>query len=538
MDSAFSPLLEPAEPSELSLGEVVALLGPRALQPMELTDPAVPVHGFEFVDSFDGLREPEGLLLLVPAATQPGVAQLDGLAGQAARLGCAALVLSHALDHGVATEEISRRHAVSILRLAPGVAWRTFEAMLATALGERVRVEDARSGRSAEPLFGLADQLAARFGGSVAIEDLGRRIIAYSSLPGQLIDSFRSEGILARRVPESPVNDVQYRAVMQADGPLKFPAANDEHARAAIAIRAGSYPLGSIWVIDAGGNGSIPAESSRALVHAARVASAHLLDDIRVREAGQYPREELFRSMLDGRVVAGTELMELGFREPQHPTLLVFHPRSDVNTARLAQLRSALRRQLSAHHPELVVVVHQRRVCALLDLDGEAVQTAESLLPALDRLVGAGTVVAIPGTLERPEQLADLRDNAEEFFRVAEQDAAPHRVLTSERLRSALLISRVSAQLVQQPELFDSRVVRLWEHERQTATTMLIYFECFSNVPRTAQRLRVHENTVRNRLRRVTESFGLDVSGTDPPLAIWLQLQALEKSSSLNEQNE
>lgn len=535
MDSTFSP---PVELVGLSLGEVVALLGPRALSPVHPMNPDVLVRGFEFFDTFDGLRDPEGLLLLVPATARPTTEHLDALAERAAGLGCAGLVLSHASDDRSGAEEIARRHALSILRLTPGVGWRTFEAMLATALGERVRPEEAHLSRGAEPLFGLADELAARFGGSVAIEDLGRRIVAYSSLPGQLIDAIRSQGILARRVPESPVNDVQYRAVMQAEGPLKFPAADGDHARAAIAIRAGSYPLGSIWVIDATGDGPIPAEPSQALVHAARAAAAHLLDDIRVHEAGQFPREELLRGMLEGRRIVGTEFIELGFPETQRPVLLVLHPGKEASAARLAQMRSTLRRQLSAHHPELVTAVHQRRVYALLALESEPHRAVENLLPALDRLVGAGTVGALPGTADRPEDLARLVRSSEDFFRVAERSASPYRVLTLERIRSTLLISRVSAHLMQQPELLAPEVVELRAREPLAAETVLAWFECFGNVARTAQRLGVHENTVRNRLHRAEQSFGVEISRSDLALAIWLQLDAMEKSTPLPAENE
>ena len=188
---------------------------------------------------------------------------------------------------------------------------------------------DARFDRGTESLFTLANELASYFGGSVAIEDLSRRIVAYSSVPGQLIDSLRAQGILDRQVPESPTNHDEYREVFRSGDPVKFPQVADEYPRVAYAIRAGALPLGSIWAIDASGEGPLTGEQRQRMQRAGAIAAAHMLDDIRAREAGQAPREERLRTLLAGSAVIGTELAELGIPEERGAQLLAFDPDRD-----------------------------------------------------------------------------------------------------------------------------------------------------------------------------------------------------------------
>jgi hypothetical protein len=64
-------------------------------------------------------------------------------------------------------------------------------------------------GGTSEELFALANAVAAVIGGSVAIEDLDHRVLAYSSIPGQRIDDLRRRGILERRVPRAALRGDQ-----------------------------------------------------------------------------------------------------------------------------------------------------------------------------------------------------------------------------------------------------------------------------------------------------------------------------------------
>lgn len=519
----------------LRLGELVEHLGPRTITALGALDANATVLGTEFYDAMDELQDQAGVLLIVPSGASLDVTALAALAAEAAELRYAALALKCPDESADTFAAIAETSGIPILRVAPRVGWRLFEALVGGLLGEQRSGEGAGPDRGAEPLFALANELASHFGGSVAIEDLGRRIVAYSSVPGQLIDSLRTRGILARLVPESPFNDDQYRTVIRSEVPLKYPQLDGELPRIACAIRAGALPLGTIWAIDASGEDPLTPTQAEHMQRAAGIAAAHMLDDIRVREAGQAPREELLRTMLSGSGVAGSELVELGIPEERGATLLAFDPGANEHPTTLAQLRATVHRQLALHRPEATTVARRGRVYALIAYEEPAAlgRITDPLLPILDRLIGAehgtGIVIALPGRTHRVGGVAELRERADWLFDTAARwpDAVRERVLTVEALRPRLLLSRVGELFAADATLVDPALAALSASQPAVADAVLRWCEAFGNVTRAAADAGVHENTVRYRLRKAEERTGIPLGDPEALLAAWLQLRAL-----------
>lgn len=520
--------------NSFGLGELVEQLGPRTATMLGRADLGRRVLGTEFYDAVDDLVDQPGTLLIVASGAHMHTSDLSALAARAAELRYAAIALK-CPDESVRTlEAVAETSGLPVLRVAPRVGWRLFEALVGGMLGEQRSSDDAHSDRGAEPLFALANEIAGFFGGSVAIEDLGRRILAYSSVPGQLIDSLRTQGILARKVPESPFNDDQYRSVIRSEAPIKYPQLGDEYPRVAIAIRAGALPLGSIWAIDASGGGPLTPDQVAHIERAAGIAAAHMLDDIRVREAGQAPREERLRTLLSGADIIGSELAELGVPEERGAQLLAFDPGRDEHPTTLAQLRSTVQRHLALHRPEAATVVRRGRVYSLMSHESpeRLSRIIDPLLPILDRLVGTGTgsqiVLASPGTTHRASGVAELREQADWLFDTAARWPAlgPERVLTIDGLRPQLLLERVRELLASDAVLDDPRITELVNNQPAIAEAVLRWCEAFGNVTRAAAAAGVHENTIRYRLRRAEERFGIALGDPDTLLATWLQLRS------------
>ncbi|MEF3404376.1 PucR family transcriptional regulator [Agromyces sp. CCNWLW203] len=362
----------------------------------------------------------------------------------------------------------------------------------------------------------------------MAFEDLGRRVLAYSSVPDQLIDSLRTRGILNRLVPHSPFNDDQYRTVLRSEAPIKYPRLADEEPRVAFAIRAGALPLGTVWAIDASGNPDLTPEQDRRIRAAAEVAAGHMLDDIRVRSAGQMPREDRLRTLLTGQGVVGTELAELGISEERGAALLVFEAADGDHATTLAQLRLTVQRHLSLYREEAVTVAQSGRVYALFS--GASAEFAESLaeplLPILDRLIMPGTVVASPGAAHYAAGIAPLRELADRLLSTVKEHAVPQRILSVKKLRPLLIFERVSRLLAEQPELRSDAVTEMNESDPAVAETLLTWCGSFGNVAQAARSLGIHENTVRYRLRCAEERYGVDLSDPETLLVIWLQLRS------------
>ncbi|QYM75147.1 CdaR family transcriptional regulator [Leucobacter luti] len=512
-----------------TFADLVDGLGSDAVTVLGPSDPARAIAGAEFYDALEGFPPEADLILLAPSAGGAPAAELTALLQEAALHRVAAFAVKFRDADAPAFAAVADASGIPILRVAERVSWRLFDAVLSRLLGELPHREDAQRDRGSEPLFALANELAGYFGGSVAIEDLERRIVAYSSVPGQVIDGVRTQGILTRRVPDSPLNDDQYRTVLRSDHPVIYPRQENEEPRVAIGVLAGTLPLGTIWIITAQPNPELTPEQEVRVRAAAAVAAGHMLDDVRARKARQLPREDRLRTLLEGTSITGSELAELGLSEERGATIMAFEPFSDPGPLPLAQLRSTAHRHLALHRPEAVTVIRDRRVFALIASDAtrDPTELLLPLLPLLDRLIGPGTRAAIPGTAHRSGDVAELRQLAERLLDAAARAGSEisERILTIPALRPRLALERFAAVLNAEPELRAPEVDRLWEDEPSYAATLVSWCGHFGNVARTARDLGVHENTVRHRIRQAEERFGVRIDTADERLSAWVQLR-------------
>lgn len=518
-------------PESVRLGELLSDLGDSVTARLGPVDESRAVHGAEFYDPFDTQTDERNVLLLVPTTGNLSQRALEKLAADAAALGAPAVAIKFGDEAIVRVTALADEYDVAFLRIADRVGWRFFDAMLTHSFGERRRSEDAHRDRGTEPLFALTNELAHTFGGSVAVEDLGRRIIAYSSVPGQLIDRLRTQGILTREVPSSPFNDDQYRTVLRSNEPIKYPRLGDEEPRVAMAVRAGTLPLGTIWAIDASEDAELSDAKRELILSSAAVAATHMLDNLQTRRATQIPREDRCRTLLDGHQVAGSELAELGISEERGVALIAFtHDREELGTA-LAQLRSTVQRHLSLHHAEVVTVTRGSGVYALVTHDPTRPlqELVAPLLPVLDRLIGPGTVAALPGVVHRASAVAALRELGDRLLAAMSRDlgaTATERIATVDRLRPRLLFEQISQVFDASPELRNPQVAAMAQLEPDFARTLTAWFANFGSIAGTARALTVHENTVRYRLRKIERDFDLALGDPDMILAVWLQLRA------------
>ena len=266
-----------------------------------------PILAVEFHDALADESIGEGVLVLVPSWRAFERSELrELLAKAAARRAAGVAVRGGAPAEIVAALGVDGAAPVPVLRVDDGVTWREFGAVVERAIGEHAP-GIAAAVLQPDYLYAVADSIAEVFGGSVAVENHSRTLLAYSTVPGQLIDEFRAEGIRTRQVPEAVMNYEQYREMLRANGPVRFPRFGDELPRAAIAIRAGGLQLGSIWAIDPDGDdheAPLDEPHREVLERGARSAAAHLLASWRASDADTRRRESALRRLLAGEAVA------------------------------------------------------------------------------------------------------------------------------------------------------------------------------------------------------------------------------------------
>ncbi|ONI88664.1 hypothetical protein ALI144C_06470 [Actinosynnema sp. ALI-1.44] len=389
--------------------------------------------------------------------------------------------------------------------------------------------ESPNVGGTSEELYALADAMAAVIGGSVSIEDLDNRVLAYSSIPDQRIDDLRRQGILDRRVPDQPEQPQQYRQVLSAAGVVRLPVLGpDELPRVAVAIRAGERPLGTIWAIE--GATPMDATGESALLDGARLAATHLLRQWGAAELDRQDRADALRGLLVGEGTASQARVRLGMPDPPRLTLLAFaQAGSSVLDARLD---TAAARHWAAVSAEAATATINRTAYVLLfnDPPTTARRLAEQAVAALCRGLDGPVRCAQSRTTGDPAEVPALRAEADAILRVTTADPSGRAVAVLGDVHASVLLNHVADSLAGHQGLRHPGIEAMLEHDRTRRThyaaSVTAWLDAAGNVGDAARQLNVHPNTLKYRLRRVHDLFGVDLLGhPDDRLSCWLHLR-------------
>lgn len=525
------PTKSRSRPAPIALRSLLEALGPSVLDVLEA--PAgldVGVRATAIFDSVDPV--PQGadsmLILVGTRADSPEVPQV---LRTAADHGFVAVVVKlRGCDPSRLRDE-ARRHGVAVLATPDDVPWRHLDGLLVSVLGSGGLSGEGVSG-PAETLFALANALGAIIGGSVAIEDLAQHVLAYSSVEGQQIDPLRERGILDRRVPDYPHHRGQYLQVLQGAGVTRFPPVDDELPRAAAAIRAGDMPLGTIWAIE--GEGGLTPEGERALLDGVTVAALHMLREQDVGERERHLRGEVLRAMLAGTSSREDGADRLGLVPGSVATLVGFATaKPDPSGTVIARVGHAVGQYAAAYRPEVAITTTPDSVYALVPGPDDGVRRfAEGALVSSSRATGAVVQAAASGGTEDLDDVASLRAEVDAVIGAALADGRAPAVATVADVHTRLLLDRLGDQLARDPRLRYPEVQRMTDHDRERGTdygeTVLAWLDAFNDVGAASARLQVHPNTLRYRLRRIEEKFGLDLADPESRLSAWLQLRVVQ----------
>ena len=515
------------------LSEIVAALGPEVISASVIPEGVDPiVRGLDIHDAQSMYASGEGDLLGLISAQSLKPEDLDRAIVDGAANGCAGIVFTASEGGEAAILQRASYVGMPALVLTGAVTWREFDALLTRLLGE-----DAPSLQLApstgDKLFALANTIARVFGGSVAIEDHQRSILAHSSVPGQAMDELRTVGILYRRAGDAPVNERRYREVLHAEGLVRFPRYEQYLPRVAIAVRAGAIPLGTIWVLDPEGDETdrpLPTEQREVLEQSAVIAAGYLLDAWRGGNVSALPREEAYQRLLSGAGRLGDAELIDPAGDLAGVLVVLSVPARSQTAVRMAEIRAVLGRHLGVYVTDLLITVIGREIVALCPADSvEFVRTwVVAALRDLAEVNRAGILVGLsdPHPLRSglPYALAEAREVMQNAASV------PGGVATLVCVRPQLFLAACAAVIDADERLVLPEVQALLD-DGERGAHLADTFDCWmqetGNIARTARRLRVHEQTVRYRLRRLTEMLGIDARSSDRLLAVWLQLHLL-----------
>jgi PucR C-terminal helix-turn-helix domain len=416
----------------------------------------------------------------------------------------------------------------AVLLLDPAVSW---SEVAAVVYGLVLEGRETASGRGPTDLFALADSLAESTGGPVTIEDRLMRVLAYSR-PQQDADPARVATILGRQAPE------ELRLVLEAHGVFAHLAASDEPVyvpadiehgltgRMVVAVRSGREMLGSVWVAC-----SAPLDGAEraALADGAHTVALHLLRSRASADLERQVESELVIRLLEGSIDAATVASRLGM--PRSP-LRVIALQAFSGAERDAGLLLAFERATTGFgwsRPGRSALTGNT-VYTLLP--GEAA-AARRWVAALRAALPEG--VRVSAGISGPAEVSDLvaaRREADECLALHELSLATAPAPAYDESWADILLQRLrtAARSGRSPER--GPVAELRSHDRANATdyvaTLRAWLESQGDPAAAGERLGVHENTVRYRLRKMAEITTLSLDDPKKRLAMTIELAATD----------
>ncbi|MEV0338945.1 helix-turn-helix domain-containing protein [Nocardia sp. NPDC050713] len=431
---------------------------------------------------------------------------------------------------GAETEDEPRVEGVAVMVISREVAW---SEVAAVVYGLVLEGRETEAGRGPTDLFALADNLADAVEGAVTIEDRQSRVLAYSRGPQQHLDPAWVETILGREMPP------WLRALLDAHGvfahlaasvePLFVPAQAERGltGRMVVAVRVGRQLLGSVWV-----SCPAPLRGARraALVDGARTVALHLLRSRASADLERQVESDLVIGLLEGAADAATVASRLGLALESLRVIALRARIGDEQHAALLQVFERATTGFGWSRPSRSALVGDT-IYTVLPAD-QAVTARRWMSELQTALPERMTVLAGISGVARATELALARQEAEECLALHEArsaDTAPPAYDESwdeillQRLRTAGLSGRTPAR---------GPVSELQRHDRANSTqyvaTLRAWLQSQGDPAEAGALLGVHENTIRNRLRKMAEVTTLDLDDPRKRLAMMIELAATD----------
>ncbi|SHK95241.1 transcriptional regulator, CdaR family [Pseudonocardia thermophila] len=503
---------------ETSLRRLLGALGTPLAEALSTPDGLdVPVSGLAIVDPDDEPDDYAGRFVLVIGAR--GREAVHAVRGVDRRGAVAVAVKIGASDPDL-LRDATRRAAVVAVR--DDARWDHVEQLLREVL---------ETDAGPDELFSLAQTTALLTGGLVSIEDTGSRVLAYSRYDSASADELRRLSVLGWQGPADYLGLLRewgvFDRVRAGEGVVRI----DEHPelgirrRLAAGIHAGARWLGTIWVQE-GSTGFTP-RAEEALLGATRVAAQHLVR----RRTRRSPGTDLVAGLLAGRVAPELVAGVYGI-DPEAPVVVAAFTAPGADAVGVAELADVVAVHAATYRRTAPTAVDGDRVYAVLPgVPADGIEPGlRAMCAEVVALAGRRTGSPVRSGIGAPApRLGGAAVSRAEADRVLATMPADADVATLPDLRAEILLDETLDLLAAAPEVRDPAVERLLAHDAEhgsdLAGSVLTWLDAHGDVRMAAERLVVHPNTLRHRLRRATAVSGLALG--DPRARLMAHLQLL-----------
>lgn len=515
--------------THISIGALLASLGTDVARPGSLPfgtgQAAGPPVIWDSSEPTDGLAGSTVLLTGRPAPVAVHRAAEAGALAVAVKLGDASPAL---------LGDAANSAGIALLFVAEDIPWGRLYTLIDALLAVVGPVGELEA-EEAPDLFSLANQLAVRVGGAVAIEDLAMRVIAYSSVEGQEIDELRRSGILERRVPEHPSNADEYAQVLRSSTACWSYQPREYYPRLAIAVRAHGEALGSIWAVQA--STALSPDAHEVLAEGARIAAPHLARLNMAADAVRHRRNERLGRLVNGVGPSEELAASLGLAAGEPLVAVAFGAAEVVSDALVAaHVSDKLRGAFATYRMSAAVGSVGDEIFAVVVCDpGSPVLTRvlQSVLAELDDKIGGRWRAGIGRRATHPRDVLTSARQASEALRGLYGPLMELTVGRHEQMSAVLLLQAFESTLRERVSLDAEPLSILADHDARHGSdyvnTLRAWLECNGEVPTASKHLILHPNSLRHRLRRIGELIDLD--DPDTRLTVWLQIRLTGNAS-------
>ncbi|AIJ21203.1 MULTISPECIES: PucR family transcriptional regulator [Amycolatopsis] len=492
---------------------------------------AVPVRAPVIWDSESPSELEPGDLILAVGVSLDSPA-FGALLSPAAAAGAAGIAVKGLCD-AAEVEDIARRTGVAVLSVPRGLPWAELHMQVRSVLDTDPALAGEAPGDVCRDLFDLADAAARILGGTVEIADSAMRLLAFANSDGA-VDELHRAWIFERRAPAEFLSWLRRAGVFgrlrESVRPILVSRPGSRR-RLAIEIRAGIEILGYLWLIE--GAQGLPPSIGERLAEIARTTGAALVQRRAETDPARHLRARCLQGVLEGRVPARTAADELGIG-PGKCRLVAFGAAGRRVPDRVAvkYAHDLITLRVESGCPGATVLPFLDR-CYVFVADAESgldrIQPlAEELVSLVDKQLGLAMVAAIGGVVTECDELPAARREVDRALRLlGTRRGQP--VALAEELRSHAVLDELSELARDRPHLLRGRIDVLLELEAAGKTeylpTLRAYFDAACDLTQAAKALFVHRNTLRYRLRRISELCGLDLADPVDRLVAELQLR-------------
>ncbi|MFC6082707.1 PucR family transcriptional regulator [Sphaerisporangium aureirubrum] len=435
---------------------------------------------------------------------------------------------------------------VALIGLRRGATWTQLTALIRVMLAEGdigVTGHESLGGLPSGDLFAVANAVAALLDAPITIEDRSSRVLAFSGRQDEA-DPSRVETVIGRQVPERYATRLTelgvFRDLYRYQGPVVVspqdlgPDDAITVQRVAIAVRAGDEVLGSIW---AAMDGEVDGERTQALLDASKLVALHLLRLRAGADVQRRLRTDLIATVLEGGAGARDALARLGLSARRLVIVSAGLLAGDDHThTDLERLADALSVHLSATVPSSAVAAVGGTVYGLLPVvvttGGPEQRAARLAADFVDRVDGnLHAIVAVAPAGSDISGIVHGKAQADRVLRVMREGHTSLRVAQLDDVQTLALVLELRDLAAARDERPGGAIARLMEYDERNNAGLIesleAWLDALGDVAKAAGDLFIHPNTLRYRLKRVTEVGEIDLTDPEQRFAAMLQLRIL-----------